>query len=761
MQRYNIQTNIRRAALLLASLSVILLSGSCRRQSIDITLFSASLEMVTPNVYDGDDLVFNVKATKFPFIVTRFSCGFDYGDAIELNTRYQETSSGIHQFTIPSVSVPASQRRKIEMTVEDPSTGKSLDLSAYYTAHQSTDVSAYVDLPEAAGTSVAGIGAPAVIEGEGVPLVFRSKAEALTLVDHVCEFDTEGVFEDGMEIRFDSKGEWRCVLPAAAITQDVTSYKSAMSFTFEPADGQGDGKQVEAVAEYIKLVSPKAEITSITSEIIQGETFSCEISSNRKDVKLSKVSSTCKELNSASGALASDVFDNIDADVLQFPENGRLSFERSGIAVEKDESHTVTFTFIDTGYTGREFEVTGRFATKGKKAASSIKLSFEDNLTRITDEGMLVLDADTYRKGIPGYPDEPNKAIVTVGSDDKYSDGKYGYEVVPGSGEGKVTCVELSSDGAEKKYEITATGEGKLTLRFFPEGNKNAAVTLPVSVRKRLALVLDGEFKVRAFKQWGEHRDTDFGWVGHPTSTRVALLRYKPKNGRPGDVINYTEIGNEEFLENVMFSDAGNTSDANLTFSLNIQFGARVTSKFFWKCYENYDPYRDGLDGRLYVLNNEVYNKRNTDRPAALALPQQNPTKLTCECKNGSSELASLTSFLQDMNLVAAKLTGVKGSQRPVFWWAYPTTSGVESDCLTDCKGQLDMIKGISFSVSDLNYNETLYDIRYNCFMFVSRCHYEKDNRPWWLYALDYKLDYDNATVTYSYLNVSHWCEEN
>ena len=740
---------------MIVALTGLPLLFSCRRTGIDIDLFQASMEILTPNIRNGEDFSIKITSSKFPLVITAIQCEFNNDNRqIEPNREYTPTSGNELIFTFEKVSIESTHRAEVKFTLKDPSTGKTQDVSAIYSAYQDSEVSIFIDLPPAGGSLFSKNTTPAVIGGESVPLVIRSKLSSVVLVDFDCEFDTEGFLYEGMEIEFDKNGEWRHVFPAANITEDVYTYNSEVTMSFYSDDASGDGVIVPPPAEYIKLIRPKLEMTFDPKSVNDGGVFGILLRSSRNTMKLTTVKSSHPAFDTAGEKMIEELFDEeIDASGVTFPESGTLNLTKSNMTTEKDATYAFSIGFTDIMYTGKEVIVSGSFEMKAKHAASSIDITHNDVEARFIDDA-LILDIDDFHSGDPGSLDTPNKGIVIVSTTDPLSNGEFEFETVSSAGPGKVKCVKISTaeDLMSARFEITSITEGKTAIRFFPKNNRNAAKTLTVYVRKTAALALQGEFggvyDVNGRTAgWG-------GWLGVPKKTWATLSSYRIKNGSADTIL--SDLSQDEMVDKVEIWPIENTG--NLSFNIIVKVNSSYTSNMF---YASCDPY--GGNDRVTLLNNELWNIKKTQRPVNKTLPSETTKSFGFSSNSGNVNTQSFTNHLMSFNHFVDEFYKANQSDSEMTPRGYYDSANDELSITADVSFKNSILNrnlgGMTFKVENIEYNNMEYDVRYICFLYLVRRYYSLYHRPWWMYPTETTINFENLTYIHKYLPVSHWCE--
>ena len=737
---------------LIVAVTVLSLLLSCRRTGIDIDLFQASMEILTPNIQNGEDFTIRITSSKFPLIVTAIQCEFNNNDRqIEPNKEYTPTSGNELVFTFEKVSIESTHRAEVKLTLKDPSTEKTQEVSGIYSAYQDSGVNIFIDLPPAGGSLFSRNTTPAVIGGEGVPLVIRSKLSSVVLIDFDCEFDTEGFLSEGMEIEFDKNGEWRHVFPAANITEDVYTYNSEITMSFYSDEASGDGIIVPPPAEYIKLIRPKLEMTFDPKIVNDNGVFGIQLQSSRKTMKLTTVKSSHPAFDTSGGEMLEELFDEeIDPSGITFPEYGAVKLTKSNITTDKDATYSFSIGLTDTQYTGREVMTTGSFEMKAKHAASSIDITHNDVEARFINDA-LVLDIDDFHSGDPGALDSPNRGIVTISTTDPLSNGEFECETVSSAGPGKVKCVKISTaeDLMSARFEITSVTEGKTAIRFFPKNNRNAAKTLTVYVRKTAALALQGEF--------GGVYDINGrpgGWLGVPKKTWATLASYRIKSSDADMIL--SNLPQEEVVEKVEIWPIENTG--KLSFDIIVKVNSSYTSNMF---YASCDPY--GGNARVTLLNNELWLIRNTPRPVNKTLPSETTKSFSFSSSSGNVNTQLFTNHLMSFNHFVDEFYKANPSDSELTPKGSYDSANDELAITPNASFKNFILNknlgGMTFKVENLIYNNIEYDVRYICFLYLVRRYYSLYHRPWWMYPTETTINVENYTYIHKYLPVSHWCE--
>lgn len=730
---------------------------SCRRTGIDIELFQASMEILTPNIQNGEDFSIKITSSKFPLVITAVQCEFNDKDRqIEPNREYSATSGNELVFVYEKVSIEETHRAYIKLTLKDPSTGKTQEVSAIYSAYKDSDVNVYIDLPPAGGSLFSRNTTPAVIGGEGIPLVIRSKLSSVILTKFDCEFDTEGFLQEGMEIEFDKNGEWRHVFPAMDITEDVYTYNSEVTMSFYSDDAAGDGTITPAPAEYIKLIRPKLEMTFVPKTVNDGGVFGIQLRSSRNTMKLTTVKSSHPAFNTEGEKMIVELFDEeIDVSSVTFPEYGTLNLSKSGMTTDKDASYSFSIGFTDIMYTGREVIASGTFDMKAKHAASSIEITHDDVEARFIDDN-LVIDIDDFHSGESGALENPSKGVVIISTTDPLSNGEFEYEMVSSAGPGKVKCTKLSTaeDLMSARFEISAVTEGKTAVRFFPKNNRNVAKTLTVYVRKPVALTLEGEFG-------GEYdKDSDDnisgGWLGVPQKTWATISGYRIKN--VSQETDLSSISSDDMVNNVEMWPINNAG--KLKFNLLVKVNNYYSSNLFYGSCES-PGYK-----RVTILENELWNKRG-QRPTTKTLPSETLKTFKFESSSGTATTTELTSYLASFNHYVT--TFEHSYHYGTYMWI---PIGIPDNKNDELAVPVEMVRskydnrngnlgGITFKVDNIEYNSTELDLRYVCYIYLVRKYYSTYNRPWWVYPTETAIvNSENNEFSYKYLALSNWCEK-
>lgn len=737
----------------MAAVMSFFLLPSCRRTGIDIDLFQASMVIATPNIHNGDDFTIKITSSKFPIVITAIQCEFNNNNRqIEPDREYTPTSGNELIFTFEKVSIESTHRAEVKLTLKDPSTGKTQDVSAIYSAYQDSEVSIFIDLPPAGGSLFSKNTTPAVIGGESVPLVIRSKLSSVVLNEFDCEFDTEGFLHEGMEIAFDKNGEWRHVFPAANITEDVYTYNSEVTMSFYSDDASGDGVIVPPPAEYIKLIRPKLEMTFDPKSVNDGGVFGILLQSSRNTMKLTTVKSSHPAFDTAGEKMIEELFDeDIDASGVTFPELGALRLTKSNMTTEKDATYSFSIGFTDIMYTGKEVIASGPFEMKAKHAASSIDITHNNVEARFIDDA-LILDIDDFHSGDPGALDSPNRGIVTISTTDPLSNGEFEFEMVSSAGPGKVKCVKISTaeDLMSARFEITSVTEGKTAIRFFPKNNRNAAKTLTVYVRKTAALTLQGEFG----GVYDINAKNTGGWLGVPKKTWATLSSYRIKNGSADTIL--SDLSQDEMVDKVEIWPIENTG--KLSFNIIVKVNSSYTSNMF---YASCDPY--GGNDRVTLLNNELWLKKKTPRPVNKTLPAETTKTFFVQSNNGNVNTGTLTNHLMSFNHFVDEFYKANQSDSEMTPRGYYDSANDELSIPPDMNFKHSILNrnlgGMTFKVENIEYNNMEYDVRYICFLYLVRRYYSLYHRPWWMYPTETTINFENLTYIHKYLPVSHWCE--
>lgn len=517
------KSNTLLSLLLTLGLSLTLLT-SCRNNEIQIILFEASLEIQTPDVHDGEDFIFDIHSTKFPFTVTKLECDFMDSDVIAQNMSYDRTKSDYHRFTFSQVEVNKASRKTIKVTIRDDSTGKTIDLKGSFQAYPDMAVSILIDLPLAEGDNLKKLNVPVVYKGEEVPVVVKSKFKELYLEDFNCEFDTEGVLQKGMKMEFDKNGEWRYTFPAASFEEEVYNIQPSIRMSFRSNSAAIQDVLEASPASYVLLKKPVVNIQVLTPTLYLGQYFKCKITANKSRLKVKGIESVLEALSLqpagteefvSLGDKYSFIGDDSYTQEVFIPQEGLEITSKSSPEFTTNGTQRVKFVFKEHLYSGMEIEKTISFSAQ--KQISDNFFEFREYDTFVSngkntfkkENGSCIYDTYSLKVGVPKGVDTSNipetefvlewentgggnligfnKSVQTQSAAEKLSEDEFKIE----KQQFKFT---LSKEKQEQLIFFRADKTpGKVKIYVYPKDNRNAAKSIEITVQQDVAVMIDGD----------------------------------------------------------------------------------------------------------------------------------------------------------------------------------------------------------------------------------------------------------------------------
>ena len=343
---------------------VSLLSVVSCRQSLEIGLFDASLELITSEVSNGQDFTFRIHSTEDEYKVVSFSCDFRDEKVISAGNNYSIAKFDYTEFTFKEVSIPKTHVGTLSVTVQSVISGKVIELSDTYIARQTILIDASIDAPVIDETRLLKSNQyQTIVEGSDVVLTFKSNYKTLILVDFDCEINTDGALFRGMSINFDERGEWSHLFEKVKIEDERYKSPSKMRFVFR-APSAIDTQEIEApLLEYIKLKRPKVSMNIKTTTIFGKGQLSMELSSTNRE-QISLVYVDCSSVPEVSNINA---YQNVSSGIIKLYDQGG-TFSATIISpeftVKRRETVPFTVHLKDTDLTNEYCAVSGSFYTQ-------------------------------------------------------------------------------------------------------------------------------------------------------------------------------------------------------------------------------------------------------------------------------------------------------------------------------------------------------------------------------------------------------------
>ena len=316
---------------LLAALLLGLLS--CVRETSRGDAFEASFTLETGTVYDGDELILSIRTNRSSFKIVAFSFPLS-PDLLAPNTVCNATD-GVWTLR-ERVSVPQSQRGRITLSIEDPTTGEVKEFSALYTAYASTGLTLLVENEVVSSRNLTR-GLPTVIGGDDFVFSLHAKAPRLILRDYTCEFN-DGTLSEGMELLLE-EGVATVRIPSVEASDGFEP--RTLSLTLLDPD---NGRDTTVTASYV-TVSPFVPGASLRdSHLIEGEKATLLLTANRQTFHLTGYTGPDWFVLNGYSPDSPELTLNID---------GVAQLGTGPLAVDADGAGELRFELMDADYTRR------------------------------------------------------------------------------------------------------------------------------------------------------------------------------------------------------------------------------------------------------------------------------------------------------------------------------------------------------------------------------------------------------------------------
>ena len=564
---------------------------SCIRESSRGDAFEAAFSLDTPTVWDGDELVFSVRTNRGAFRLVEFSFPLS-PRLLETGKSYPVTDGAwTYRGRIP---VPATQRGRISLTVEDPETGLRKEFSESYTAYASTGVNLEIGNPPV-GSECLPEGIPAIISGDDFVLTLRSRAPRLIL----CDFDFElndGTLSIGKEFLFTDNA---CTVTIPSVSVGDAFTPKTLSLCLLDPDS---GRDTTVTVPYLTAGRFAPEVT-ITPEVLsEGGTATVWLTSNRESFELRGYS--------APSWFTLEGY-SPDSPGVTLGLDGYAAFTTAPLSISSSASGEIRFDLLDSRVTLRSVLLSVPYTAAARPVPGDVTLSASSFRLR-TDE----------------------TAEVSVGTTTAGSTGRFTATVL--SGETGAVVIAPASPGETPRTvpdgrfgkECTITGGrlllrgrpghwGEVTVRVAAEGNDGARKDISVYVRRDVALRLKGDFR-NYICWWPNQVDPVFsdlgngsqgiGWWGIPYGVDAELVSWENRSGRE-----LSSLKKEEVSTYLRCFSLTEPARAYLEPTFIVSVGNRVSSRFF------YGTYRDQEDPRSRLLTGtDISRVTSATLPATL-----------------------------------------------------------------------------------------------------------------------------------------------
>lgn len=716
----------------LAALAVFsVVPMGCEHQRIDVGYFTASLSIETNPIRHGQTFVFQIHASTPSFKVIAFNFDLNDSKALVIDETYQVNSAGYKEFQFENVSISKSHRTRMEITVQDPTTGSKVDLTSE-AIQELQDENVYLEFgPETTaptGQLFAGSynNVPAIIGGDNVMIKVHSSQKRLTLESFDWEFN-DGTLKEGMTVDFDDNGEHTFIFRNVRVDEDSYTVPSKLKMTFRNTTDASTGSYKAEPLEYIKLQKFDVNVYSITKDVVDGGNFACRLTCNREKGDVTDIDSKIFKYDSSNpdkSVLPDGWYSNSYS--LTFGDKHYVDITKTGIVstFTADIEDVTTLYIVDTEYSGRKISISFNWILHKKTSASSVDFDMSMAQEKMR-KGILTLDIDGYHQGgnVATFIVKP-----TAGGD--YSDGQFVCSPVSGSGSGKVDVVLVANGDNTATCTLTSLKEGETTLRFSPKGKPSIYKDLKVMVRYRVGLQIDGAFENDVYQndsqyygypryyKLGENGQKYYvGWYSLPATITAQLVTWEGEND--SELANLTAVS----AKSINFYPLKNTGNIKTySFSTRVQAQRRLFD--FWpygvaglklKNSPTLYPPKDDDDGFAHFM---IYYTNSFYKNNSEYVPENNPTISRLNNynvnENVSCEEACETLRKMDTYILVSPSSDFRSTNE----WGY-----------------------INLTVEDVNIDTDYFDFRYIFYMFkvyhssengVSGYWWEKvDKTPW------------------------------
>ena len=547
-------------------LIVLVLLVACRQATVEVKLFQASLELVSPSVKDGEDFTFRIYSNYSPFIVTYLSCPFET-DVIEPGISYSTNDAGYTTFTIPEVKIKSSGRQTLKITVKAQATGKTIELEQSFNAFQNDKISIILDSEPASEkqTEIQIKDVPLIVSGTNVTMSVFSTYKRLTLNSFVCDFNTN-TLKKGMNMEFDEDGFCELLFENVNVKDNYTK-ASEIKLTFQSPENPNDKIESEPM-KYVSISQMKCSLKIVTPRVITGGNFEAEINSNRNCLYVMDIKSSVFKKGSTNTLQCNG--SDLEKGKAITSTNGKYILSGT-VETTEDIVDLLSIELSDNYYSGEDYvnEISDKWELLTKKGATNIAV----------DKTNIILDKFTNEK----YPTSETIKITTT---DTSSDGIYSWYEKNGKDNEISVSIETDSDKLNATAKIEARNEGEYTIVFHPGKKKDVTAEVKVIVRYVVGLRIDEIGKFYQFSNGcGHMRCKDGLGSRYEADLKNGLISFPEKI--TATIVKWSST--ETNLEEIPIDNADTISLYTFTkdcgrFSVKMKFESQnvETSRFFY-----------------------------------------------------------------------------------------------------------------------------------------------------------------------------------
>lgn len=570
---------------------ILPVSLSCVRESSRGDAFELSFTLDTPTICAGETFSFTVRSNRERVRVVSFS--FPLDGSLVREDSYLEMNEGVATVS-RAVHVPVTQHGVLSITLEDPETGLRRSFSESYTAYCSAGVSLVIGNAPVSSRYLDG-GLPAVVSGDDFLISIRTVVPRLILKDFRSEFN-DGTLSVGRELLAE---DGMVSLRIPSVTAEDGFTPRTLSLTLLDPES---GRDTTVTAQYVTAAAFSPTVSLSPGTLVDGTAATVTIRSNRETFSLDGYSAP-------SWFILKDYSE--DRPELTLSPGGSCILQTGPLSIPGDGSGELLFDLSDSDWTLRRVRVGVPYESRNRTAPESVSLSATDLRLSVGETAEVAVSTAT--------PNSTGRFTARVISGDASSVGLYGPTSssetpsgVPGAKFGEETTVT-----GGRLFLRGLSGWGPVTVRVSAEGNGSVYRDISVYLRRDVALRLKGDFR-DYICWWPNQVDPVFsdlgngsqgiGWWGIPYGVEAELVSWENRSGRELSSLKKDEVA--AYLKCFSLSDGG-TSPLDVSFIVSV--GNRVTSRFFYGAYEDYDDPRSRL-----LTGTDISRVVSETRPASL-----------------------------------------------------------------------------------------------------------------------------------------------
>lgn len=671
--------------ILSAFIATLLTLSSCVKETARGDYFTVDFQLNNSVFYDGDEISFTIRTNRKNLKIVDFIFPIA-PNFLTVNSTYQ-VQDGLW---IPKakVSVPTSQRGRLSIVFQDPTTGAQKEFSAIYTAYASSKVNLIIE-NEALGINN-GWGNrdryPTIVNGDDFTFTITSKAEKLILKDIRCEFN-DGSLRVGDALVF-ADGSYTHSFKKV-LTDDNKNAKT-LSLTLNNPETSRD---TTILAKYVTMSDFQPKVWLENSVLKPGESASIKVSANHQRFTVAYTAPEWFVIANMSSYSATTVDLGFEDTRTFITENLNITTTGSG---------ELKFEFIDSEVTGRSVIRTVKYTIANNIDPKDISVKY--NGSAYPTNGVTINSDEVIRLDI---------STATVNSNNLFhakmtstgNAGKCLFYAPVSSTEYSSSSIFTTETDIKKGILYIKGGPagGEYTVRIHAKNDESVYSDVKVILRQNVAFIVDADFenKVSNFN-WGDVTETDnkyrnTGWYGVP----VSMTGYFVNIDDVSKLKSASQGSNEALLSYV--GTLNRVPIQNYTVTSSIDINDVKYCRYFCGSYND------------YLSNGKMCNDATTSD--GMIKYAQYPSSLlktytdSNVAPTGELTFASVFTELKNMNcFVKTAQWSFWGGDNCYYNWMFPEKEGVSNRWTR-----------LNFRISNFNGIQQSYNVRYIIYLYKAK----------------------------------------